>query len=537
MGVKIQLVKTPSPLNEIVVVLEDDKKYISYGTTHTTGGYKSKHNILIKGVGSRLSKNFSVKKLTEVGLHNCTFTSNPDNCTHPTWKYLESFLKLHRAKSIRPSTIRLEGSVTENGRIPSSGYTVNVKVNGRDMSSKLILGAKEYRFDLPFRPNTPYQVEVVPFDTSLQATTVPAIITKATLAESSLQCETVQLLPKERVERNMTISIKDASTGNALSGFNLEIFNHNNQRIFGISSLSSSHTQRLPIGHYRVSVSKSGYQETVGKLCAVSNQIQNNCPISLVPAVGRVFRDTLKDGGQGPQMVVLPTGSFQMGSPPTESGRDNDEGPVRTVTISRRIAIGRYEVTFADYDRFVAARSGTRRPADSGWGRGAQPVIDVHWVEARNYAAWLTAQTGKTYRLPTEAEWEYAARAGTTTAYHFGSFFVGGSIRRDLANCQGCNTPALNQTTPVGRFAANAFGLHDMHGNVQEWVQDCYVNTYAGAPIDGSARTSGCGFTDVLRSGSWSDARSDLRSASRTSRTSGERTNNIGFRLVRELSP
>ena len=250
---------------------------------------------------------------------------------------------------------------------------------------------------------------------------------------------------------------------------------------------------------------------------------------------GTVFRDPLKDGGQGPEMVVLPTGSFQMGSPRDERGRDNDEGPVRTVTIGRRIAMGRYEVTFADYDRFVSAVNGTRRPDDADWGRGTIPVSDVSQTDAKAYAAWLSAQTGKNYRLPSEAEWEYAARAGTRTRYSWGD-----EIGVNRANCDGCGSAWGNRPAPVGSFAANGFGLFDMHGNVWECLEDCYVNTYTGAPSDGSARTSGCGapVRAVVRGGSWffTDPR-DLRSANRFEFSPSFRCVDCGFRLVQDLSP
>ena len=260
---------------------------------------------------------------------------------------------------------------------------------------------------------------------------------------------------------------------------------------------------------------------------------------------GTVFRDVLKDGGSGPQMVVLPTGSFSMG---TASGGDSDERPVRMVNISQRIAMGRYEVTFADYERFVnaadyaefvarfVAEAHRTRPVndDRGWGRGAQPVINVNWNEAQAYAAWLSAQTGKTYRLPTEAEWEYAARAGTSTLYRWGD-----AIGDNRANCRGCGSGDNTQTAPVGSFATNAFGLFDMHGNVWEWVQDCYINTYTGAPSDGSARTTGCGSTTsaVVRRGSWVSSPWGLRSANRFRGSPSSRGSILGFRLVQELNP
>ena len=261
-----------------------------------------------------------------------------------------------------------------------------------------------------------------------------------------------------------------------------------------------------------------------------------------LPAVGGVFRDTLSGGGRGPQMVVLRTGSFRRGSPTTEEGRFTDEGPVVTVTIGKRIAMGRYEVTFVDYDRFADATSRTK-PGDQGWGRGTRPVINVSRGDAKAYAAWLSAQTGRTYRLPSEAEWEYAARAGTTTTYSFGNTIncnQANYARRPGDSCNGGSNASLARTVAVGSFPANTFGLYDMHGNVWEWVEDCYnVGTgYTGAPTDGSARTSCNAVRFVLRGGSWSSDRFSARSAERLRVTSSSRrSNNLGFRLVQDLNP
>ena len=239
-------------------------------------------------------------------------------------------------------------------------------------------------------------------------------------------------------------------------------------------------------------------------------------------AAGAVFRDALRRGGRGPQMVVLPTGSFRMGD--ANGDGEVDEKPVRTVTIRRPIAMGKYEVTFKEYDLFVAAMS-ARKPGDKGWGRGARPVIDLSWREAQAYAAWLRDQTGKRYRLPSEAEWEYAARAGATTDY-------------GLANCRGCGSRWDNKkTAPVGSFTANAFGLYDLRGNVWEWVEDCYINTYEGAPSDGGARTGGDCFERVLRGGSWYSGSWRLRSTHRRWSVPSNRISDAGFRLVRELAP
>ena len=180
------------------------------------------------------------------------------------------------------------------------------------------------------------------------------------------------------------------------------------------------------------------------------------------------------------------------------------------------------------------AATGRDSPRDYGWGRGGHPVIDVSWEDARAYAEWLSAETGERYRLPSEAEWEYAARAGTTTAYSWGN-----DIGQNRANCDGCGSRWDDeQTVPAGSFAANAWGLHDMHGNVWEWVEDCWHDSYARAPADGSTWTRGgdCG-RRVVRSGSWNNAPGYLRSADRLRDGVGNRYDDVGFRLARTLTP
>ena len=268
-------------------------------------------------------------------------------------------------------------------------------------------------------------------------------------------------------------------------------------------------------------------------------------------AAGTVFRDTLSGGGQGPQMVALSTGTFIMGSPSTEEGRFANEGPTRTVTINKRIAMGRYEVTFDDYKRFTDDPATTQTlPADGGWGRGTRPVINVSWNDANAYARWLSTQTGKPYRLPTEAEWEYAARAGETAAYSFGTTISCSQANYGrsaivVGNERPCNNPTsitpdsnLARTVAVGSFSANAFGLYDMHGNVWEWVQDCYINNYNNAPTDGRARTSRCTVADrVVRGGAWSRIPRLVRSASREWWSPTSFDNRFGFRLVQDLNP
>ena len=243
---------------------------------------------------------------------------------------------------------------------------------------------------------------------------------------------------------------------------------------------------------------------------------------------GAVFSDTLSSGGQGPEMVVIPAGSFRMGC---VSGQDcfDDERPVHDVTIPRAFAVSRYEVTFEDYDRFMSAN----RADDEGWGRGRRPVINVPWDHAQEYVAWLSRQTGQTYRLLSEAEWEYVARAGSSTAYSWGN-----DIGTNRANCDGCGSQwDGRQTAPVGSFSANAFGVHDMHGNVWEWVEDCWNGSYAGAPSDGGAWRSGDCSRRVVRGGSWGNVPGVLRSAYRGRRTTGYWSVSVGFRVARTLTP
>ena len=186
-------------------------------------------------------------------------------------------------------------------------------------------------------------------------------------------------------------------------------------------------------------------------------------------------------------MVVVPAGSFMMGSLPTEKDRDAAEGPQHIVTIAKPFAVAKFELTFDEWDTCVAYGDCPQGVSDGGWGRGQQPVIFVTWDDAQRYAAWLSKMTGKPYRLLTEAEYEYATRAGTTTAYPWGN-----DIGKNNANCNGCGSKWDNQqTAPVGSFKPNAFGLYDMVGNVFEWVEDCVHANYDGAPTDGSAWIEG----------------------------------------------
>ena len=240
---------------------------------------------------------------------------------------------------------------------------------------------------------------------------------------------------------------------------------------------------------------------------------------------------TTQDCTECPEMVSIPGGTFRMGDLSGEG--EKRERPVHSVTVPA-FKMGKYEVTFAQWNACVAdGGCGGYRPNDEGWGRGNWPAIYVSWDDAQLYIQWLNAKTGGNYRLPSEAEWEYAARVWSTTKYSRGN-----DIGRNRANCSqnryyGCRDSYEN-TAPVGSFPANALGLHDMHGNVWEWVQDCRNDSYHGAPSDGSAWTSGDCSYRLLRGGSWTDYEGILRSAFRSWDTRPHRGYSLGFRLVQD---
>jgi len=245
---------------------------------------------------------------------------------------------------------------------------------------------------------------------------------------------------------------------------------------------------------------------------------------------GDSFRECAKDC---PEMVVVPAGEFMMGSRTDESDHYDNEDPLHPVTIARPLAVSKFEVTFEQWDACVAVGSCAHVP-DSNMGRGKRPVINVSWDDVQQYMAWLSKMTGRPYRLLSEAEWEYAVRAGTTMAYSWGD-----EIGKNNANCNGCGSEWDSQrTAPVGSFAPNQFGLYDMHGNVWEWVEDCWHTNYEGAPNDGSAWIAqGDCDNRVVRGGSWSGYSVGLRSALRFWSSADDHSNDLGFRVARTLNP
>lgn len=244
---------------------------------------------------------------------------------------------------------------------------------------------------------------------------------------------------------------------------------------------------------------------------------------------GQAFQDPLTDGGHGPVMVVIEPGTFEFGD--LQGDGDTDERPSRTVTIKSPFAIGKYEVTFDEYDLFCA-KTGRELTDDSEWGRGQRPAVNIPWQDAGAYTEWLTAKSGKTYRLPSSAEWEYVARAGTK-----GRYWWGDEVSQNNANCEECGGLWEGEkTAPVGRFPANPFGLHDTSGNVWELVGDCYSSDYNNQPTDGSALVNmGCG-KRVIRGGAWSFPPAEARSANRWREFPSRPSDDTGFRVLREMN-
>ena len=240
-----------------------------------------------------------------------------------------------------------------------------------------------------------------------------------------------------------------------------------------------------------------------------------------------VFRDRMVDGTAGPELIALSGGEYLRGD--TRGDGDNDEKPPIPVKPGP-FAIGAFEVTFEEYDRFCDA-TGHPRANDEGWGRGRRPVINVSWQDAKAFTNWLSGKTRQVYRLPSDAEWEYAARAGTHSRFWWGD--EPGVAR---ANCEGCGSLWDGEKTArVGKFTANPFGLHDTAGNVFEWVADCYHDNFTNAPIDGSALDKpDCG-KRVIRGGAWSFPPKEIRSSNRWRDFPSRRSDDTGFRVVREL--
>ncbi|MBB3061470.1 bifunctional serine/threonine-protein kinase/formylglycine-generating enzyme family protein [Microbulbifer rhizosphaerae] len=285
----------------------------------------------------------------------------------------------------------------------------------------------------------------------------------------------------------------------------------------------------LEPGKYDLEVSRPGYT-TLRRWMEIKDS-DLTVPVTLERAYypGKKIRSPLPDGGTGPQMVVIGAGSFTMGNDQRDAS-----SPAHRVTIGKPFAISTYEITFDEYDRYAKATDAAL-PGDAGWGRGDRPVINVSWRDARNYARWLSGQTGRRYRLASEAEWEYAARGGVSYP-----FWWGGSEARGKANCRrGCSSEFNGlfsySSAPVGHYQANRFGLFDTAGNVAEWVEDCYLNGYGQSRNDGQpVVVDKCELRSV-RGGSMREPLDNISSDYRTGLSEHTVSKTVGFRVVMEL--
>jgi len=294
-----------------------------------------------------------------------------------------------------------------------------------------------------------------------------------------------------------------------------------------LRSSSTPAVFRLAPGTYQIRAEKQGLQQQATLTLTRDTTVVKTLHLTL--HVGGLLVDTLANGEACPfcpAMVILPVGAFTMG----KADGFSDEEPVHTVAMNNPFAMSQYEVTFVEYDAFTEA-TGAKPLSDAGWGRVNRPAIHVSWSQAAAYAKWLSGQTGHFYRLPTEAEWEYAARGGTQTDYWWGD-----AIGQGQANCRKCGSQWDNQgTAPVGQFGANPFGLYDMVGNVREWTCSVYQSPYAG-------KESVCveeqpdGALYVIRGGAWKSQPPVSRVSYRYTKPSDYQRNYLGFRVVRTLS-
>ena len=259
-------------------------------------------------------------------------------------------------------------------------------------------------------------------------------------------------------------------------------------------------------------------------LYIISNFVENYV---LATEKNREMGGTFQDCDVCPKLSVIPSGTFIMG----RNSRHKHEKPAHKVTIAKPFAIGIYEVTFDEWEACFKAGGCQKIPDDHNWGRGKRPVINITWQETKEYLSWLSKKTTQKYRLPSEAEWEYAARGGTTTEFSWGN-----EVGENKANCRDCKSKwSKKSSAPVGSFSPNPFGLYDVHGNEWEWMEDCWSPNYLNVPIDGSPSYSGnCQFR-VIRSGSWYYFSKNMRSAWRYKNDVRIHSYGIGMRVLREL--
>ncbi len=284
-------------------------------------------------------------------------------------------------------------------------------------------------------------------------------------------------------------------------------------------------------GRYHIETSYRGYDTDTRWIEVRDEPVELSVSLHKTPVAGANFVNDLAGGGRGPSMVIVPSGRFTMGSK-----LEDNSMPRRNIRIPKAFAISRFEITFSDYAKFAEATE-RELPSDNRWGRGNRPVINVSWNDAVAYTEWLSEVTGKRYRLPSESEWEYAARAGTETTFWWGE---AGAEADGMANCRrGCNSEYTglfsSKSAPVGSYPANPFGLHDTAGNAAEWVQDCYQTHLLEMPTNGQPLELPECEQRSIRGGSYADSVGQIGSHIRTGRAPDSVEGTVGFRVVVEL--
>lgn len=297
-----------------------------------------------------------------------------------------------------------------------------------------------------------------------------------------------------------------------------------------ILNIKDAYYTGIPLlpGRYHISVDSKGYDKHSEWVEIEDGNIKLDVSLRKTPVPGALFANTLSNGVKGPSMVIIPSGSFDMGN-----AGEPSTSPIRKVRFKHPFAVSQYEITFADFEQFAKATT-RKMPSDNRWGKGSRPVINIDWQDAKDYVAWLRKTTGSKYRLPTESEWEYIARANTTSDY----WWSGESQKS--ANCRrGCNSKFSNlfrtKTAPVGSYQANTYKVFDTSGNVGEWVEDCYQDHYLGAPRDGGAVTVDNCTMRTVRGGSIKNNIEQLKNHSRDKRAGNSGYTDVGFRVVVDL--
>lgn len=441
--------------------------------------------------------------------------TQPENATV---RIVQPAMQYSATKKYNPGTYQLE--------ISAPGYkpeTRMVALKRKNVSLDVKLGEEVYKLTVKTTPENArvsildYPEEYVPgiklipgrYELEVSAEGYAPVKQWVTITDKD---ENVFILLKEKL---MTLKVETDPPGAHIS-----IIEHPSEYKDGV---------QLPSGIYTVQVSKKDFETNEQQITVGKQDI-------LLKVKLKYKRQLSTDHAFEPDMVVVPAGSFKLGSPSSERGRRGNEGPQRLIRFSKPFAISKTEITFEQYDRF-AQETGRQRPSDNGWGRRSRPVINVSWRDAEAYTKWLSERTGKRYKLPSEAQWEYAAKAGTNTPFNTGSCispkqanYDGDYSYRDCA--KGVNR---GKTVRTGSFKANRFGLHDMHGNVWEWTDDCWNSSHKRAPADGGVRERGSCGDRVIKGGGWDSIPKDVRSSVRRAESVKEQSKNLGFRVIRVL--